>query len=522
MSTFDRMWDDLLPIGRDTRTGGYRRFAWTREDHTMREWFAQECQARGLDLVEDRAGNQWGWWGMPDRRRPGVAVGSHLDSVPGGGAYDGPLGVVSAFAALDALRDSGVEPAVPVGVVNFVDEEGSRFGVACAGSRVLTGALDADRARGLRDGDGVSLARAWRVAGRDPADLGPDPQALARVGCYVELHVEQGRALAVGPDGAESLDDPARAVGVGTSIWPHGRWRLDIPGEANHAGTTRLEDRLDAMLGFASVVAAARVHAREHGTLATVGKVRVEPGGANAIASHVTAWLDARGADEAAVRQTVAAIVADAADDGATSTEESWTPPTRFDPRLLTRVRNVLPVAPLLATGAGHDAGILAGHGIPAAMLFVRNPSGVSHSPAEYAERFDCHAGVRALAAVLDELCGAPRDGILDRTGLAPNRTGHPRASGGQWRAVRVGRLGRRPPARGRAAARADPARSRQRAQPRLPPGAAGPHARRHRQLLDLARADVCRGRSPRPRHLPRACPGGVRGDGVGRDERRR
>ncbi|MGB8384534.1 MAG: allantoate amidohydrolase, partial [Dermatophilaceae bacterium] len=358
------------------------------------------------DLVEDRAGNQWGWWGMPDQR-PGVVIGSHLDSVPGGGAYDGPLGIVSAFAALDALRDNDIQPAVPVGVVNFVDEEGSRFGVACAGSRVLTGALDPDRARSLRDGDGVSLSRAWRVAGRDPADLGPDAEALARVGCYVELHVEQGKALAVGPDDAVDLDDPARAVGVGTAIWPHGRWRLDIPGEANHAGTTRLEDRLDAMLAFAAVVASARVHAREHGTLATVGRVRVEPGGTNAIASHVTTWLDARGADEGAVRRTVAAIVADAAEDGATSTEESWTPPTRFDPKLLTRVRNVLPGAPLLATGAGHDAGILAAHGIPAAMLFVRNPTGVSHSPAEHAEPSDCHAGVRALAAVLADLCGA-------------------------------------------------------------------------------------------------------------------
>ena len=291
--------------------------------------------------------------------------------------------------------------------MNFVDEEGSRFGVACAGSRILTGALDADRARGLRDGDGVSLARALRVAGRDPAQLGPDPEALARVRCYVELHVEQGKALAVGPDGEADLDDPARAVGVATSIWPHGRWRIDIPGEANHAGTTGLEDRLDAMLAFASVVASARVHARECGTLATVGKVRVEPGGTNAIASHVTTWLDARGADEAAVRRTVAAIAAEAAEDGATCAEESWTPATRFDLALLSRVCAVLPDAPLLATGAGHDAGVLAGHGIPAAMLFVRNPTGVSHSPAEYAAESDCHRGVTALATVVADLCGA-------------------------------------------------------------------------------------------------------------------
>jgi N-carbamoyl-L-amino-acid hydrolase len=401
------MWADLLPVGRDARTGGYRRFAWTREDHALREWFAQECAARGLDLVEDRAGNQWGWWGDPDAA-PGVAVGSHLDSVPGGGAFDGPLGVLSGFAAVDTLRESGIRPSVPVAVVSFADEEGARFGVACAGSRILTGALDAERAKALRDSDGVSMARAWQVAGRDPAALGPDPVALSRIGCYVELHVEQGRALAAGPDGGENLDDPDRAVAIGTGIWPHGRWRIDIPGEANHAGTTPLEDRLDAMLAFASVVASARVNAREQGCLATVGKVHVEPGGVNAIASQVTAWLDARGPDEAAVRRTVAAVLADAAEDDATGTEESWTGTTRFDRDLLARVRRVLPSAPLLDTGAGHDAGILATHGIPTAMLFVRNPTGVSHSPAEHAEPADCHAGVRALTAVLADLCGVP------------------------------------------------------------------------------------------------------------------
>lgn len=404
--SFDRMWANLLPVGRDGRSGGYRRFAWTREDHTLREWFAQECAARGLDLVEDRAGNQWAWWGDPDRQ-PGVVVGSHLDSVPGGGAYDGPLGVISALAAVDALREKGIEPSFPLGVVNFADEEGARFGVACAGSRILTGALDADRARALRDADGVSLARAWQVAGRDPAGLGPDHHALARIGCFVELHVEQGQVLALGMDGEEDLENPDRAVAVGTGIWPHGRWRIDIPGEANHAGTTPLDDRVDAMLAFASVVASARVNAREHGALATVGKVRVEPGGVNAIASHVTAWLDARGQDEAAVRRTVAAVLADAAEDDATGTEESWTGATSFDLDLVARLCTVLPQAPLLDTGAGHDAGILATHGIPAAMLFVRNPTGVSHSPAEHAETADCHAGVRALAAVLTDLRGA-------------------------------------------------------------------------------------------------------------------
>jgi N-carbamoyl-L-amino-acid hydrolase len=325
-------------------------------------------------------------------------MGSHLDSVPDGGAFDGPLGVVSALATVDALRAAGVTPARPIGVVNFADEEGARFGIACAGSRLITGALGADRALGLTDGDGITMAEAWRAAGRDPSTLGPDAEALRRVHAFVELHVEQGRTLALDPD-------RSHAVGIGTDIWPHGRWRIEIPGEANHAGTTRLEDRRDAMLGLATVVQQARSYAAELGCVATVGKVRVEPGGVNAIPSHVTAWLDARGPAERAVRATVGGVLAAADELDGTHEEESWTPTTRFDAALLSRLTGILPHAPLLGTGAGHDAGILATHGIPTAMLFVRNPTGVSHSPAEFAEPEDCHRGVAALTAVVTDLC---------------------------------------------------------------------------------------------------------------------
>lgn len=396
MTAFDRMWDDLAGIGRHGTTGGYRRYAWTRDDADLREWFAAEAAARGLDLVTDRAGNLWAWWGDPDRDGPGVVLGSHLDSVPDGGAFDGPLGVVSALAAVDALRARGVTPARPLGVAVFGDEEGARFGVACAGSRVLTGALAADRARALTDGDGVTMAEALRRAGRDPAALGPDGETLRRVATFVELHVEQGRAL-------------DRAVGVGTGIWPHGRWRVALPGEANHAGTTALADRRDPMLALASVVLAARAAAASHDALATCGKVVVAPNGVNAVPSAVTAWLDARAPGADAVRGVVAEVAAVAERHGGAVTEESWTDHTAFDAPLADRLARLLGNAPQLATGAGHDAGVLAAAGIPTAMLFVRNPTGVSHSPAEHAERADCLAGVAALTDVAAELSGGPR-----------------------------------------------------------------------------------------------------------------
>lgn len=389
-ASFDSLWSDLVDIGRHPGTGGYRRFAWTPEDTVLREWFVGQAESRGLTVTLDRAGNQWAWWGDPDAE-PGLVVGSHLDSVPDGGAFDGPLGVVSAFAALDGLWDAGRVPSRPVGVVNFLDEEGARFGVACAGSRLLTGALDADRARGLRDRDGVTMGEAMSGAGHDPRLVGADPESLSRVGTFVELHVEQGVGLA-------DLDRP---VAVGTSIVPHGRWVLDLAGEANHAGTTRLEDRNDPMLALAAMITAARLAAKSRGCLATVGKVEILPNSVNAIASSVRAWLDVRGPEEHEVRG-LARDVATAA--GTEAHEESFTARTLFTPELATRLSELLGDAPLLPTGAGHDAGILASAGVETAMLFVRNPTGVSHSPEEYADASDCHAGVEALMQVITGL----------------------------------------------------------------------------------------------------------------------
>ncbi len=339
----------------------------------------------------------------PDRGAGAIATGSHLDSVPDGGAYDGPLGVVTAFAAIDLLRERGCRLARPVVVAAFSEEEGARFGVACLGSRLLTGVTDPVKARALTDAGGSTLAGAMTSAGHDPAGIGPDETLLARIAAYVELHIEQGRALA----------DLGAAVGLASGIWPHGRWRLTFTGRADHAGTTRLADRHDPMLPCAAAVLAAREAAAGHGALATVGKLTAEPGGANAICSRVTAWLDARAPDDSRLRAMVDQVLA-AARDAATAQgvdldarQESVSPAVEFDGPLRDRLARALAArgisAPVLATGAGHDAGVLAAR-VPAAMLFVRNPSGVSHSPAEHATAADCLAGVEALAAVLEDL----------------------------------------------------------------------------------------------------------------------
>ena len=422
------MWAELLPIGRDAAIGGYRRFSWTPPELECRAWFRDQARRRGLRLEADRNGNLFAWWDAGSG--PAVLTGSHLDSVPGGGAFDGPLGVVSALAAIDRLRAEGWTPRRPIGVAVFAEEEGARFGVACLGSRLLTGAIDPARARSLRDGDGRTFGEVIAEHGLDPEAIGPEEDLLGRIGCFVELHIEQGRALHA-------------PVGVASAIIPHGRWRLDFTGRGDHAGTTRLADRRDPMLPFARAVLAARDGAAAHGGVATVGKTAVVPGGVNAIPSRVTAWLDARGPDEEAVRRIVADTLQAArragADHGVSVelTEESFTAVVDFDRALRDRLARIVggPPAtdagtpaprgaagggagdrpgphapdagttPILPTGAGHDAGVLAAR-VPSAMLFVRNPTGVSHAPAEHAEPDDCLAGVAALTAVLKDLAG--------------------------------------------------------------------------------------------------------------------
>ncbi|GAA0275682.1 allantoate amidohydrolase [Cryptosporangium japonicum] len=397
MTGFDELWRELLPIGRAADTGGYRRFSWTPDDVSGREWFASTAASLGLSVEVDRNGNQWAWWGAPGP--DAVVTGSHLDSVPDGGAFDGPLGVVSSLAAVGALRARGTTLSRPLAVVNFVEEEGARFGLPCLGSRLLTGAVSPDRARELRDPAGVTWAAAMDAAGLDASGIGADPARLGLIGTFVELHVEQGRGLV----------ESGSPVGVASAIWPHGRWRFEFAGEANHAGTTRLADRRDPMLTFASTVLGAREQAALAGALATFGRVSVEPNGTNAIASLVRAWLDSRAPDSASLERVVEAVTTLAAERGdrdgvkVTVTPESTTPVVEFNADLRDELSALVGGAPVLPTGAGHDAGVLSAH-VPTAMLFVRNPTGVSHAPGEFATPDDCVLGVEALTTVLEHL----------------------------------------------------------------------------------------------------------------------
>jgi N-carbamoyl-L-amino-acid hydrolase len=386
---FARVWGEIEAIGR-AADNGYLRYALSEPELVLRDWFRNQADDRDMPVTDDGNGNLFAWWGEP-WAHGAVLTGSHFDSVPHGGGYDGPLGIVSAFLAVDRLRADGVTPGRPIAVAAFVEEEGARFGVPCLGSRLLTGTIEVSRAAALTDGDGIRFEEAL---GARPAGALPD--LAGRFSAAIELHIEQGRALDV-------------PVGVASAIWPHGRWRFEFRGDGDHAGTTRMADRRDPMLTFACTVLGANKEARLAGAHATIGRVAVEPNATNAIPSLVRGWLDARAAETSTLDRLVEAIVKRAVERaGRDGTQvvvepESVSPEVAFDTTLAGRLSVLLGDAPILPTGAGHDAGVLSGH-IPTAMLFVRNPTGVSHSPAEHATDADCEAGVEALAAVLGEL----------------------------------------------------------------------------------------------------------------------
>lgn len=402
--------NEIAEIGRDPVRGGYSRHVYEPAELELREWFRRTSTSLGLEVETDRNGNIWAHWGP--RGAGTIAIGSHLDSVPGGGAYDGPLGVASSLAAVSALMDEGFVPARPVTIAAFGEEEGSRFGIACLGSKLMAGTLAGPKVAALVDEAGVTYAEACRADGIDPAWLGRDEERLASLAAFVELHVEQGIGLA-------DLEAP---VAVASSILAHGRWKLVFSGEGNHAGATRMRDRRDPVAAMAAAVLAAQRIASAHdgsdAARATIGRLTPIPGGTNVIASRVDAWLDVRGDTDPQTRALLEEILqaahAAAEEHGCTLevVEESYVSTVHFDAdlrrRLLDGLSGSLGEVPVLSTGAGHDAGILAAE-IPTAMLFTRNPTGVSHSPFEGATDEDCRAGAKALTDVVRTLASDPR-----------------------------------------------------------------------------------------------------------------
>jgi N-carbamoyl-L-amino-acid hydrolase len=398
----------LMPIGRGPR--GTTRLAWTEEDAAAGDWFRQQAEGAGLRVERDPAGNLWA---MPDAPPPWWATGSHLDSVREGGSFDGALGVAAGFEVAARLADRGAVAAAPAGaaggagaatasappiaVISFADEEGARFNTPTFGSRALTGKLDLgvlDRV----DRDGVRLADAMRAAGVDPDGIAAAPDWLQRLRGFVELHIDQTTEL-------ERAGVPAGVVrGLASRL----RLRAEIEGRADHAGTTPPADRRDALAAAARLIVAA-LGLSGDGLVATASRIEVEPNALTTVAARASVWLDARARDAARVEAWRAEVEDLDVGLAVTFSLESRSPGCEFDARLRSRLVTLSEElgarAPEVDCYAGHDAGLLAAR-LPAAMVLVRNETGVSHSPAERVELEDAAFGAELALRLLEEPAG--------------------------------------------------------------------------------------------------------------------
>jgi hydantoinase/carbamoylase family amidase len=383
-----------------TPEGGVSRLAWSPELAEVTRWVAEELEAHGLTTEIDPAGNLIGRWEAGEGAA--VAAGSHLDTVPNGGAFDGTLGVLCAVEAVRQLRREGFEPSRPIWVVAFMDEEGTRFGTALFGSRAFVGE-DLSDALSIVDRGGRTMREAIADYGLDPGRVG-DARAVDGVGDYLELHIEQGPVLWRRNERLAVVETIAGVLG----------YRVTVAGEANHAGTTPMAMRRDALAGGARMVLALREAASTHERLrATVGRIEAGPGATNVIPGTCTFTVDLRvthadqfaGADRW-LRDLVQRI---GAEEHLTATVARLygLDPVAMDPRVIAvieaaaRDEGVEPVR--MVSGAGHDAMVIARHA-RAAMLLVPSRDGISHSPHEWTETADCELGARVLAAALRRL----------------------------------------------------------------------------------------------------------------------
>jgi allantoate deiminase len=359
----------------------------------LSDWMRQA----GMAVEIDAAGNLRGVYPGSRADAGRLIIGSHLDTIPNGGAFDGVLGVVLGIALVEGLQGRRLPFAIEV--VGFSEEEGVRFSQPFLGSRALTGTLDGETLK-IEDTQGVSISEAIRGFGLDPAQM---PAALVSASAfgYLEMHIEQGPLL-------ESVDRP---LGVVDAIVGQTRGRIGFKGMANHAGTTPMQLRHDALATAAEwIVAVERIGSEREGLVATVGKISAMPGASNVISGRVAASLDVRHANDA-VRATVLEEIlleGQRASDRR-GVEFTWTqtldqkavPMNRVLTELLVDAARRASAEPLrMVSGAGHDATIVAAK-LPSCILFVRSPGGLSHHPNESVLVEDVDAAIATGMAFL-------------------------------------------------------------------------------------------------------------------------
>ncbi len=381
--------------------GGVFRPVYSRPWAGARAQVARWMRDAGLDVREDAVGNLFGR--LAGGERGAVLTGSHIDTVDHGGKYDGVLGCVAGLVAVHALSRAFGPPRKSVEVVVTCEEEGSRFPGRMWGSRAMLGSIAPAETAGLVDADGVSIGQAMRDAGYDPAAIGT--AVRHDIEAFLELHIEQGKIL-------ESARVP---VGIVTAITGITQLLVRVDGRADHAGTTPMDLRRDALLGFADMVLGIHAAASREGrpAVATVGRATVVPGAPNIVPGRVEFTVDIRHPDpavRAAMTRAVETVCREAGERRALGVEHrvlAEIPEAPLDRELVrlleeTARRQRIPYQ-LMVSGAGHDAQVLSRR-FRAGMIFVPSREGRSHSPAEFTALEDIVPGVEVLVAGLHRL----------------------------------------------------------------------------------------------------------------------
>jgi len=381
---------------------GITRLAWSCEYRAAQRWLLEQMHSLGLRTHVDVAGNTWGRWEVGEL--PALVVGSHIDSVPMGGMYDGCLGVLAGLEVVRALQQAGFRPRRQMWLVAWAEEEGSATGAALLGSRAFTGLLPESERAARRTGAGPQLTQLLRDGEERTEMLLPDlVKECDSISAYLELHIEQGPVL-------EEAEVP---IGVVSQIVGLETGSVRVQGEPNHAGGTPMRSRKDALVGASIIVQAVDRISRELGLCATVGELAVSPGASNVIPGDCELEVDARSESQAVLDSFFVALGEECAAVGVKRglethySREYALAPTELDGRLQQMLRDTatgLGITHMnIVSGAGHDAMALATK-VPTAMVFVPSRLGISHAPREYSSRSACGLGTSVLAEAAAEL----------------------------------------------------------------------------------------------------------------------
>ncbi|PSL31641.1 allantoate deiminase [Planomicrobium soli] len=387
-----------------TQVGGVKRPGLSDKEQKAKELVKSWMAEAGLSVTEDGAGNVKGRLDGKDSAGRAIASGSHVDSVPNGGNFDGPLGVLSALEVVEAWKETGYVPPKPYEVIIFTDEEGSRFNSGLSGSRAMTGDISEEEMNQLRDYNGETLEQVLERYGSSLEAFKKAKRDVAELELFVEVHIEQGKKL-------EQADQPVGIVnGIAGPAW----LEVEFTGEAGHAGNTPMIGRKDPLVAAAAFIQKIPEFPSlvSETAVATVGKLEVSPNGINVIPEKVTLHVDIRDIYESPRDQLLDRIVQEAESIAATHQIEllvkqnTKIQPVPIDDELQAQLADSLKkfdIVPVyIPSGAGHDAMILGRH-IPVAMLFVRSKDGISHNPKEWSSLNDCIAGIHVLKDFIEK-----------------------------------------------------------------------------------------------------------------------